>query len=256
MKPAYKIALITGASSGIGRAIANKFAQQGLSLVLLARRKERLEALASGLSAHVPCHIIAGDINDMKAMDQEISGLPVNFAAVDILINNAGLALGLDPAHQALWDNWQQMIATNCQALACMTHRLLPGMVERNRGHVVNISSTAGSYAYPGGNVYGATKAFVDQFSRGLKSDLLGTAVRVTSIAPGMTTGSEFSLVRFHGDEQQARKVYQGAEPMAADDIAEAVSWVVSQPAHVNINHIEMMPTCQAPGHLAVHRKS
>lgn len=255
MKKPYKIALITGASSGIGLAIAKKFARQRLSLVLLARRKNRLEALAAELSAHAPCHVIACDINDSKTVEREIAALPADFAEIDILVNNAGLSLGLDPAHKTSRDDWEQMIDTNCKALALMTHCLLPDMVARDRGHIVNLGSVAGTHAYPGGNVYCATKAFVEQFSRGLRSDLLGTAVRVTNIEPGMTTDSEFALVRFHGNEQEARKVYQGANPMTAEDIAEAVNWAVSQPAHVNINRIEMMPVSQATGPLAVHRK-
>ncbi len=255
MRNSYKTALITGASSGIGLEIARKFATQGLSLVLLARRRDRLEALAGELSAQVPCHVIACDINDSKKVESEIAALPRGFAEIDILINNAGLSLGLDPAHKTSWEDWREMIDTNCKALAFMTHLLLPGMVARNRGHIVNLGSVAGTYAYPGGNVYCATKAFVEQFSRGLKSDLLGTALRITNIEPGMTTDSEFALVRFHGNEQKAREVYQGANPMTAQDIAEAVHWVVSQPAHVNINRIEMMPVTQATGPLAVHRK-
>jgi 3-hydroxy acid dehydrogenase / malonic semialdehyde reductase len=255
MQNPYKTAFITGASSGIGLEVAKKFAQRGLSLVLLARRRDRLEKLAAELSAQVPCHIIACDINDDKAVEREISALPADFSQIDILINNAGLSLGLEPAHKTSTDDWRQMIDTNCKSLALMTQRLLPGMVARNRGHIVNIGSVAGTYAYVGGNVYGATKAFVEHFSRNLKTDLLGTAVRVTNIEPGMTTDSEFSLVRFHGNEQKAREVYQGANPMAAEDIAEAVHWVVSQPAHVNINRIEMMAVSQAPGGLVVHRK-
>ncbi len=255
MQNPYKTAFITGASSGIGLEVARKFSRLGLKLILLARRKDRLEKLAAELSAQALCHIIACDINDSKTVEREISALPANFSEIDILINNAGLSLGLEPAHETSWDDWRQMIDTNCKSLAFMTHLLVPGMVARNRGHIVNIGSVAGTYAYRGGNVYGATKAFVEHFSRNLKTDLHGTAVRVTNIEPGMTTDSEFSLVRFHGNEQQAREVYQGANPMTAADIAEAVNWVVSQPAHVNINRIEMMPISQAPGGLTVHRK-
>lgn len=256
MHNSYKTALITGASSGIGLETARKFAQRGLNLILLARRRDRLEKLAAELSGKARCHIAACDINDAGGVRREIAALPADFSAVDILVNNAGLSLGLDPAQEASWDDWRQMIETNCRSLAFMTHLLVPGMVERNRGHIVNIGSVAGSYAYRGGNVYGATKAFVEHFSRGLKTDLLGTAVRVTNIEPGMTAGNEFSLVRFHGDEQEARKVYAGVEPMISADIAEAIDWAVSRPAHVNVNRIELMPVCQAPGGLAVHRKT
>jgi 3-hydroxy acid dehydrogenase/malonic semialdehyde reductase len=251
----YKTALITGASSGIGLEVARKFAQRGLKLILLARRSERLEKLAAELSAQAFCHIIACDINDSKTLEREIAALPAAFAEIDILVNNAGLSLGLDPAHETAWDDWRQMIDTNCKALAFMTNLLVPGMVARNRGHIVNLGSVAGSFGYRGGNVYGATKAFVEHLSRGMKADLLGTAVRITNIEPGMTTDSDFSLVRFHGNEQKARAVYEGTEPMTAEDVAAAVDWAVSQPAHVNINRIEMMPVCQAPGGLSVHRK-
>lgn len=251
----YKTALITGASSGIGLETARRFAQRGLNLILLARRRDRLEKLASELPGKARCHVIACDINDTAGVQREIAALPADFSAIDILINNAGLSLGLDPAQEASWDDWHQMIETNCRSLAFMTHLLVPGMAGRNRGHIVNIGSVAGSYAYRGGNVYGATKAFVEHFSRGLKTDLLGTAVRVTNIEPGMTSGNEFALVRFHGDAQEARKVYAGAEPMLSSDIAEAIDWAISRPAHVNVNRIELMPVCQAPGGLAVHRK-
>lgn len=252
----YKTALITGASSGIGLETARRFAQRGLNLILLARRRDRLEKLASELSGESRCRLIACDINDTAAVQREIGALPEEFSEIDILVNNAGLSLGLDPAQEASWEDWRQMIETNCRSLAFMTHLLIPGMVARNRGHIVNIGSVAGSYGYRGGNVYGATKAFVEHFSRGLKTDLLGTAVRVTNIEPGMTAGNEFSLVRFHGNEQEARKVYESAEPMMSADIAEAIDWAVSRPAHVNVNRIELMPACQAPGGLAVHRKT
>jgi 3-hydroxy acid dehydrogenase / malonic semialdehyde reductase len=255
MPDEYKTALITGASSGIGLETARKFAQRGLRLVLLARRRERLGTLASELAPSAPCHVIACDINDTAAVERAISELPPDFSEVDILVNNAGLSLGLERAHEASLDDWRRMIETNCGALAFMTRLMVPGMVARNRGHIVNIGSVAGSYAYRGGNVYGATKAFVEHFSRGLKTDLLGTAVRVTNIEPGMTAGNEFSLVRFHGDAEEARKVYAGAEPLMSADVAEAIDWAVSRPAHVNVNRIELMPACQAPGGLAVHRK-
>jgi 3-hydroxy acid dehydrogenase/malonic semialdehyde reductase len=255
MQNPYKTALITGASSGIGLETARIFAQRGFKLALLARRRDRLEKLAAELSVGTRCHLIDCDINDTTAVKRQIDALPAEVSEIDILVNNAGLSLGLDPAHEASWDDWRRMIETNCRSLACMTQLLLPGMVARNRGHIVNIGSVAGSYGYRGGNVYGATKAFVEHFSRGLKTDLLGTAVRVTNLEPGMTSGNEFSRVRFHGDEHEARKVYEGTEPMLSADIAAAIDWAVSQPAHVNVNRIELMPVCQAPGGLAVHRK-
>lgn len=251
----YKIAFITGASVGIGLETARRFSQQGVSLVLLARRRERLEQLAKELSVNAPCHVIACDVRDLEQLDKEIENLPETFSQIDILINNAGLSLGLVPAHTADWADWRQMIDTNCTSLAFITRRLLPGMVSRNRGHVVNLGSIAGSYAYPGGNVYSATKAFVEHFSRSLRADLLGTAVRVTNIEPGMTGDTEFSLVRFHGDREEAEAVYRGADYLKPADIAEAICWSVSQPPHVNINRMEIMPVCQATGPLAVDRK-
>ena len=169
-------------------------------------------------------------------------------------MNNAGLALGLDPAQTARLADWETMVATNCTGLMRVTRALLPGMVARDRGHVVNLGSVAGDYPYPGGNVYGATKAFVKQFTLNLKADLVGTGVRVTNIEPGLVGGSEFSAVRF-GSAERAAKVYEGTTPLMPDDIAEAVAWVVGLPAHVNIERIEMMPTCQAPGGLAVKRR-
>jgi len=241
-----KTALITGASSGIGRATALVLAKQGYKLILLARREQRLNDLKAQLSPITPCHIIACDINDHTQLLRELEQLPDNFKEIDVLINNAGLALGLNPAHQADWLDWQTMINTNCLSLAFLSRQILPGLVKRNFGHIINIGSIAGSYAYKGANVYGATKAFVAQFSSNLRSDLLGTAVRVTNIEPGMLNESEFSLVRFKGNEEQANDVYAGLEPLKSEDIAETIRWVLAQPAHVNINNIELMPVHQA----------
>ena len=255
MQSLYKVALITGASSGIGAATAQRLAKQGLKLILLARREDRLVDLKEELSHATQCHIIVSDVRDHKLISTKLAELPGVFRDIDILVNNAGLALGMEPAQVTLWEDWQQMIDTNCTALAFLTRQLLPGMVERNRGHIINIGSVAGDYAYPGGNAYGATKAFVERFSLNLKADLLGSAVRVTNIEPGITADSEFSLVRFHGDSERANKVYENIEPLLAEDIAEAVGWAIDQPAHVNINRIEMMPACQAAGPLAVYRK-
>ena len=179
------------------------------------------------------------------SIDHALASLPTGWQNIDVLINNAGLALGLEPAHQAHLDDWDTMIATNCQGLVHMTRALLPQMVARGSGTVINIGSVAGSYPYPGGNVYGATKAFVDQFTLNLRADLVGTGVRATNIAPGMAGGTEFSNVRFKGDDAAAAKVYEGTVPLSSEDIAEAAYWVATLPAHVNINHIEMMPTCQ-----------
>ena len=246
-----KVALITGASVGIGRATAFALSEAGYDLILLARREEKLLELASTLST-INSHVIACDINDHHRIKENLDKLPEEFQKIDVLVNNAGLALGLEPANQSDWSDWQTMIETNCLSLAFITRQILPGMVERNSGHVINIGSTAGSYQYRGGNVYGATKAFVDQFSMNLLTDLLGTKVRATLLAPGMLAETEFSLVRFHGDEKQAENVYAGHQALKPEDVANSVRWVVSQPEHVNINRLEIMPTCQAPAGLAV----
>ncbi|CAH2599342.1 3-hydroxy acid dehydrogenase [Rhodovastum atsumiense] len=245
-------ALVTGASAGFGDAIARRLVRDGYRVIAAARRVERLEALARDLGpALCPFPL---DVAEATAVASLPDSLPDGWREVDVLVNNAGLALGLDPAWQVSLDEWETMVATNVSGLMRLTRALLPGMVARNRGHVVNLSSVAGTYPYPGGNVYGASKAFVTQFTLNLKSDLIGTNVRVTSIEPGLCGGTEFSNVRFGGDDSRAAAVYAGTEPLTATDIAEAVGWVVGQPAHVNINRIEMMPTCQAPGPLAVKR--
>ncbi len=249
-----KTLLITGASAGFGEAIARLFACNGNRLILTARRLDRLEKLQGELASKCKVHIIQLDVRDRAAVDAAIDALPEEFRAIDVLVNNAGLALGLEPAHQVDINDWEVMVDTNIKGLMYCTRKILPGMVERNRGHVVNISSTAGSWPYPGGNAYGGTKAFVTQFSRNLRADLLGTKVRVTCIQPGMAE-TEFSDVRFKGDTEQAGKVYDGANPMTAEDIAEAVAWVVDRPAHLNINSIEMMSVNQSWGPLAVHRE-
>ena len=189
-------------------------------------------------------------------MDAAIRRLPPALAAVDVLVNNAGLALGLEPAHRASLDEWETMIATNCRGLVTVTRAVLPGMVERNRGHVVNVGSVAGSYPYPGGNVYGATKAFVHQFTLNLRADLLGSAVRATVVEPGMASDTEFSLVRFQGDAAKAAKVYEGVKALSPADVAETILWIVSLPAHVNVNAIELMPVQQAFAPFAIHRKA
>ena len=243
---------ITGATAGFGEAIAKRFAQVGAGLVLLGRRDERLQGLKNSVS--VPVQTLTVDVRDRQAVADAVQSLPPEFADIDLLVNNAGLALGLEPAHQASLDDWDVMVDTNIKGLSYITRAVLPGMVQRNRGHVINISSIAGTYPYAGGNMYGATKAAVTQFSLNLRTDLAKTKVRVTNIEPGMCGGSEFSLVRFHGDAEQAAKVYENVEPLTSEDVAESVFWAANQPAHVNINRIEMMPTAQAPGGLTVHR--
>ena len=250
----YKTAMVTGASSGIGKAIAEVLAKHKVRLILVARRQDKLEQLKSQLQ--VPSHNIACDITDKNKLKEKLGSLPAEFKNIDVLINCAGLALGLEAAQETEWQDWETMLNVNCLALSYITRLLLPGMVKRDRGHIVNIGSTAGTYPYPGSNVYGATKAFVEQLTINLKADLLGTALRVTNIAPAMVGESEFSLVRFKGDEEKAGKVYEGLKPLSPADVAESVLWVLMQPEHVNINRIEMMPANQAPSNLATWRET
>ncbi len=234
---------VTGASSGFGAAAARRFAADGARVIAVARRTDRTAALAAEFGPRVlPLEL---DVRDRDAVAAAVAGLPEEFAAVDVLVNNAGLALGLGPAQGASLDEWDQMIDTNCKGLVYCTRAILPGMVERRRGHVINLGSVAGNYPYPGGNVYGGTKAFVHQFSLNLRSDLHGTGVRVTCVEPGMAD-TEFSLVRFGGDQAKADNVYAGMQPMTADDIAEAIHWAASLPAHVNVNTVELMATAQS----------
>ena len=245
-------ALVTGATSGIGLACVERLVREGARVVAVGRRAERLAALAARLGAAV--HPLPLDVRDKVAVERALATLPAPFGAVDLLVNSAGMALGLEPAQRASLDDWERMIDTNCRALVHVTRLLLPGMVARDRGHVVNIGSVAGNWPYPGGNVYGATKAFVRQFSLALRSDLLGTKVRVTNVEPGMVE-TEFSAVRFHGDAARAAKVYEGMTPLSPADIADTVAWCVTRPPHVNVNTIEVMPVQQAFSALAVSRK-
>ena len=247
-----RTAFVTGASNGFGAAVVRRFAAEGVRVVALARRQDRLAGLAAELGDSVlPVRL---DVRDRAAVQNVVAGLPAEFAEIDVLVNNAGLAKGLNPAQEADLDDWEEMIDTNCKGLVYCTRTILPGMVERHRGHVVNLGSVAGTYPYPGGNVYGATKAFVRQFSLNLRSDLHGTGVRVTSVEPGLSGETEFSTVRFGGDQGKADAVYAGTQPLVPADIAEAVYWVVSQPAHVNINAIEMMPVTQSFAPFQVYR--
>lgn len=247
------VAFVTGASSGLGEAIARRFAGAGVRVVAAARRQDRLAALVDEFGEDLIFSSVL-DVRDRDAIERLVASLPRDFAEVDVLVNNAGAALGLEPAHEASVENWEQMIATNCTGLVCVTRALLPGMVTRRRGHVVNLGSIAATYPYPGGNVYGATKAFVHQFSLGLRADLHGTGVRVTCIEPGMIGGTEFSEVRFAGDAERAAAVYAGTDPLTPEDIAGAVEWVTSQPEHVNVNLMELMPVAQSFGALLVDR--
>jgi NADP-dependent 3-hydroxy acid dehydrogenase YdfG len=245
--------LVTGATAGFGEATAERFARDGARLVLAGRRADRLEALAARLSPFVPVHALPLDVRDRAAVERALSSLPPEFAQVDVLVNNAGLALGLEPAQRASLDDWDQMIDTNARGLVAVTRQVIPGMVERGRGHVVNLGSVAGTYPYPGGNVYGATKAFVHQFSLNLRADLVGTGVRVTCVEPGMAD-TEFSLVRLK-DAEKARAVYHGLEPLSAADVADAIHWVVTRPPHVNVNVLELMPEAQAFSPFTVKRR-
>lgn len=246
------IVLITGASAGFGAEMARKFVREGHQVIAAARRTDRLATLAAELGpALLPIEL---DVTSQASIDQALAALPPQWKKIDVLVNNAGLALGLEPAHQAYLEDWDKMIATNCRGLVSMTRAVLPAMVERGAGLVINLGSVAGAYPYPGGNVYGATKAFVDQFTLNLRADLVGTGVRATNIAPGMCGGTEFSNVRFKGDDAAAAKVYQGTDPLTATDIAETAYWIATLPPHININSIEMMPTCQGFSPFTVKR--
>ena len=246
------IVLITGASAGFGEEMARKFIRHGHRVIAAARRVERLEKLHQELGDKLLP--LALDVTDKASVDAALSSLPQDFQPIDVLINNAGLALGTEAAQQSRLDEWEPMIATNIRGLVTLTHALLPGMVARASGLIINLGSTAGNTPYPGGNVYGASKAFVEQFTRNLRADLVGTGVRATNLAPGLCGGTEFSNVRFRGDDAAATKVYAGTVPLTAVDIAEAAYWVATLPAHVNINQLEMMPTCQGYGPLTVKR--
>jgi NADP-dependent 3-hydroxy acid dehydrogenase YdfG len=237
------IILVTGATSGFGAQIARTFVANGHRVIAAGRRIERLQDLAKELGAALLP--VALDVTSQASIDSALAGLPDAWRAIDVLVNNAGLALGTEPAQSASLDDWNTMIATNCTGLVSMTRAILPAMVARGSGTVINLGSVAGTYPYPGGNVYGATKAFVDQFTLNLRADLVGTGVRATNIAPGMCGGTEFSNVRYKGDDAAAAKVYEGTVPLSATDIADTAYWIATLPAHININYIEMMPTCQ-----------
>jgi 3-hydroxy acid dehydrogenase/malonic semialdehyde reductase len=234
---------VTGASSGFGAAVARRFAAEGARVIAAARRADRVKDLADELGPRVLPLIL--DVRGRAEVAAAVGALPAEFAAVDLLVNNAGLALGLNPAQDADLDDWDQMIDTNCKGLVYCTRAILPGMVARGRGHVINLGSVAGTYPYPGGNVYGGTKAFVHQFSLSLRSDLHGTGVRVTCVEPGMAD-TEFSLTRFSGNQAKADAVYAGMQPLTPDDVAESIYWAATLPGHVNVNTIELMATAQS----------
>jgi len=238
-----KTALITGATSGFGAAAVRRFAAAGWKVIATGRRAERLQPLVDEFGADT-VHAAAFDIRDSAAMEAALAALPPAFAGIDLLVNNAGLAQGTAAAQHASLDDWRTMIDTNVTALVTLTHHLLPKLIAR-RGAIINISSTAAIYPYPGGNAYGGTKAFVSQFSLGLRADLHGTGVRVTAIEPGMAE-TEFTLVRTHGNQAASDQLYKGANPMTAQDIAEQIFWVATLPPHLNINRLELMPVSQS----------
>lgn len=243
----HQIVLITGASSGIGEATAQIFAQAGAKLILVARRQERLAQLADDLNKEFASdiHTMQLDVRDRTSIESALAQLPSEFSAIDVLINNAGLSRGLDKLYQGSYQDWEEMIDTNIKGLLYFTRAIVPGMVSRRRGHVVNLGSIAGHQTYPNGNVYCATKAAVKAISEGLKQDLLGTPVRVTSVDPGMVE-TEFSQVRFHGDTEQANKVYQGLKPLMPEDVADVIFFCVTRSPHVNISEVLMMPVDQS----------
>lgn len=259
------LVLITGASVGFGRACAIEFAARGDSVIALARRKSHLISLQQEIATLTNtaigqrCEIIACDVCDIdtikSSLDEILARRKDEFpSGISVLVNNAGLALGLSPADESDIKDWERMIEVNILSLVRLTRLILPQMVSKRAGHIINIGSIAGSYAYPGSTVYGASKAFVKQFSLNLRADLSSKNIRITDIEPGLAGGSEFSLVRFKGDEKRANSVYEGTEPLNPKDIAEAVCWVAHLPSRVNINRLEMMPTCQAPAALAVYK--
>jgi 3-hydroxy acid dehydrogenase / malonic semialdehyde reductase len=247
------LAVITGASSGIGASIARRFAKEGFRVALLARRINRLEELQKEIGSSASVFEL-----DVKCKDKTLetmSHIEQTLGPIDILVNNAGCGFGLDPAYNCNLDDWEQCVEVNINGLLYCTRAVLPLMVKRDSGHVINIGSVAGTYPYPGANVYGATKAFVHQFSLNLRADLLGTQVRVSCIEPGLVDGTEFSEVRFKGDKQKATKVYENTNSLHPDDIAEVIYFCNKMPRHANINTIEIMPVNQASGPIAIYRK-
>ena len=246
------IIFVTGATAGFGQSITRRFIATGHKVIASGRRAERLKELKDELGDNL--YTVQLDVRNRAAIDEVIACLPAEWRNIDVLINNAGLALGVEPAHKANIEDWENMIDTNNKGLVYMTRAVLPAMVERNVGHIVNIGSIAGSWPYLGGNVYGATKAFVRQFSLNLRTDLHGTALRVTDIEPGLVGGTEFSNVRFKGDDDKAGQVYEGTTALTAEDVTEAVYWVTTLPKHVNINTLEIMPVTQTTAGLKVHK--
>ena len=245
--------LITGATSGFGLASARLFAEHGYSLIITGRRLQRLQALADELT--VPVHAVQLDVRDAQAVSDMVDALPERFRTIEVLVNNAGLALGAGPAWEASLEDWHTMIDTNVTGLVNVTHKLLPILRQQPKASIINLASVAANWAYPGSHVYGGSKAFVSQFSRNLRCDLVGTGVRVTSLEPGMCE-TEFSLVRFKGDQQKSDNLYKGTNPLRPEDIADIIFWIAQQPPHININSIEVMPSSQAWDNFKVVRSS
>ncbi|MFI8555434.1 SDR family NAD(P)-dependent oxidoreductase [Psychrobacter sp. NPDC077938] len=246
--------LITGASAGFGKALAERLVANGHRVIGCARRLDKLNALAETLGeAFLP---VIMDVSDTASIPQIIADLPDDFKQIDVLVNNAGLALGAEPAHKASLDDWMRMTDTNIKGLMALTHAVLPAMVARDSGYIINVGSIAGSWPYFGGNVYGATKAFVKQFSLNLRADLIGTQVRVTNLEPGNVAGTEFSNVRYHGDDDKAAKVYDGFKTMIGEDIGDILLWLIESPAHINVNRLEVMPVAQTYNGLTIAKQA
>ena len=246
--------LITGASAGFGKALAERLVANGHRVIGCARRLDKLNALAETLGeAFLP---VVMDVSDTASIPQIIADLSDNFKQIDVLVNNAGLALGTEPAHKASLDDWMRMTDTNIKGLMALTHAVLPAMVARDSGYIINVGSIAGSWPYFGGNVYGATKAFVKQFSLNLRADLIGTQVRVTNLEPGNVAGTEFSNVRYHGDDDKAAKVYDGFKTMTGEDIGDILLWLIESPAHINVNRLEVMPVAQTYNGLTIAKQN
>lgn len=245
--------LITGASAGFGKALAERLVAKGHRVIGCARRLEKLNALAETLGENfLP---VVMDVSDTDSIPNIIANLPDGFNQIDVLVNNAGLALGTEPAYKANLDDWMRMTDTNVKGLIALTHAVLPAMVDRDSGYIINVGSIAGNWPYFGGNVYGATKAFVKQFSLNLRADLVGTQVRVTNIEPGVVAGTEFSNVRYHGDDAKAAKVYDGFKTMTGEDIGDILLWLIESPAHINVNRLEVMPVAQTYNGLTIAKQ-
>jgi len=253
LDPKTLTVLVTGATAGFGAATARRFGKAGSRVIATGRRADRLDALKKELGDR--CHTLNFDVTDRAATEKALGGLPADFAKINVVVANAGGALGLDPAHKADLKDWEDMIKVNINGLLYTVRTALPGMIDRDEGHVVLLGSVAGDYPYPGGNVYGGVKAFVKQFALNLRADILGANVRVTNVEPGLAE-TEFSVVRFKGDSEKAAKVYEGVQAMTADDIAEQIFFCCTMPRHVNINIIQSMATMQAFSPFAIKRKS